>query len=136
MAENKWVSLQLFHPYKWSYFSLCIPGFWAHILPKNPDPPRNIAPGKLLFVRTNPNRSLPIESMYAIYVYKYIHLYLVAFLIVNVKINIPYTDAKGLKLARGQQLADLADLADLTFDSSLKVYLKYLHIFFRPLFVT
>ena len=132
MAENKWVSLQLFHPYKWSYFILCIPGFWAHLLPKNPDPPRDIASGKFLFVRTNPNRSLPIGSMYAKYLYIHTYIWLF-FLEKDEKINIPYMDPKGLKLAPVQQLAGLADLK---FDSSLKVYLKYLHIFFRTLFVT
>ena len=28
MAENKWVSLGLFHPYKWTYFTLLNNWFW------------------------------------------------------------------------------------------------------------
>ena len=34
---NLWVCLRLFHPYKWSYFTPFIAGFWAHLVPIQTD---------------------------------------------------------------------------------------------------
>ena len=33
MAENEWVCLGLFHPYKWSLITVLTTGVWDHLVP-------------------------------------------------------------------------------------------------------
>ena len=116
--------MELFHPvYTW---------FLGPPSPEESRPPSRYCIWEIS-VCWDKSQQIFTHRIHVCYIFIYTHLYLVVFLEKDEKINIPYMDPKGLKLAPVQQLADLADLK---FDSSLKVYLNSLHIFFRTLFVT